>query len=78
MTPMSYYRINTYYPALDKVQLQLETRISSNDNEILYSLSDIILNDEPDQKSFSTVCNFYSLDEEVLWADFMIYKSFKE
>ena len=35
MTPESHHRINTYYSALDKVQIQLETRLGSNDHEIL-------------------------------------------
>ena len=78
MTPESHHRIFTYYAALDKVELQLKTRLGSNDHEILFSLGDIILKDNPKEKSFSTVCSFYDLDEELLKADFRVFKIIKE
>ena len=78
MTPESHQRIFTYYAALDKVELQLNTRLGSNDHESLFSLGDIILKDNPKEKSFSTVCSFYDLDEELLKADFRVFKIIKE
>ena len=78
MTPKSHHRIFTYYAALDKIESQLTTRLGSNDHDILFSLGDIAFKDDPKEDSFTTVCNFYNLDADLLEADFGIFKIMKE
>lgn len=77
-TPESHHRVNTYFCSLDKVVSELETRFQRNDQDILCSLGDIILNEKPSDTSFENVASFYKLDQDLLEADFRIFKTFKE
>ncbi|CAL4119289.1 unnamed protein product, partial [Meganyctiphanes norvegica] len=77
MPPESHHRVNTYFASLDKVLGELETRFSTNDQEILCSLSEIALVENPNEKNFQTVSEFYKLDRDLLRADFEILKNIK-
>ena len=68
-SPESHRKVNTYYSSLDKVLLELQTRFSSNDQEVLCSLGDIALQEKPSERSFDTVSTFYKLDRDLLEAD---------
>jgi len=76
-SPESHHKVNTYYSSLDKVLLELQTRFSSNDQEVLCSLGDIALQEKPSERSFDTVSAFYKLDRDLLEADFGIFKNVK-
>ena len=73
----SHHMHNTYYSSLDKVKLELETRFSSNDQEILCSLGEIALVEHPKEESFQRVSEFYKLDKDLLKADVLLYNNFK-
>ena len=77
MTPESHHRVNTYFLSLDKVQGELKTRFSDNDQEILCSLGEIAMLENPSEKCFQTVTEFYKLDGDLLKADFAIFKNCK-
>ena len=55
-----FHRVTHYYPALDKIILELKTRFAENDNKVLCSLGKIITIENPDAESFKVVSEFYS------------------
>ena len=51
----SYHRVNTYYPALDKVIGELKEHFDKNDQSVLPNLSKVIFDDHPDDETFAIV-----------------------
>ena len=54
-----FHRVTHYYPALDKIILELKTRFAENDNKVLCSLGKILTIEKPDDESFKVVSDFY-------------------
>ena len=74
----NHYRVNLFYPALDKTVTELKERFSENYDVVLCALSSVIFDPDPTQESFKTLSQFYNLDEELLKADHQLFKHVKE
>ena len=75
--PESHHRVNTYFLSLDKVLGELKVRFEGNDQEILCSLGEIALLENPSENSFQTVSDFYKLDKDLLKVEFILLKNYK-
>ncbi len=76
VTPESHHRINTYYRSIDKILSELEVRFSGNDQQILYALGDVCQSETPKMESFTTVAEFYDMDEEILQVEQKMFTTF--
>jgi len=77
MTAKNHYRVNVYYTGLDKVLAKLASRFTGNDQDVLCSLGDLVINDQPREESFDLLANYYQLDKELLIAEREIFVNFK-
>ena len=66
-----------FYPALDKVITELNTRFSENNNIVLSSLSSVIFDTDPSDESFKTLSEYYQLDEDLLKAEQKLFNHVK-
>ena len=73
----SYQRVTNYYPALDKIVMELKSRFSENDQNTLCALEAIIHDKKVSDNSFDIVSKFYSLDLDLLKAEHHLYCHFK-
>ena len=67
-TAMDFYKVNVYFVSFDYVVSELESRFSENDQDILCALSEIVLTEKPNPKSFDVVAEHYAIDKDVLSA----------
>ena len=73
-----FHKITHYFPALDKIIMELTTRFGENDNKILCSLGKLLSLEQPDDETFKTVSEFYKFDEGSLRADHKLYTHAKK
>ena len=65
-TAKEHYRINTYFPSLDKIVSEMKERFDGKDQDILCALGDIVLNNLPKADSLELVSHFYGVDKDLL------------
>ena len=68
-TPKTHHRVNTFYRSLHKVINEMKTRFIRNDQEILK------LNENPLQRNFEMVAEFYSVDKDLLEVEKDMYQN---
>ena len=73
-----FYKVNMFYPALDKVITELNTRFSENNNIVLSSLSSVIFDTDPSDESFKTLSEYYQLDKDLLKAEQKLFNHVKK
>ena len=56
---------------------ELKIRFAENEQDILCALESVVFDKEVDKSAFEKVSKFYSLDQDLLEAEYQIYSHFK-
>ena len=73
----TYYRVTNFYPSMDMIVTELKNRFSENEQDILCSLEALVFDEDVPMSDFSTVSQFYKLDQDLLQAEHKLYCHFK-
>ena len=73
----SFHRVTNFFPALDMIVSELKSRFSENEQDILCALEAVVFDENVDESAFSTVSQFYLLDQDLLQAEHKLYCHFK-
>ena len=57
--PEDYRRVHTFFSSLDKVLVEIESRFSRNDQDVLCALGEVTLRVPPTSESFDVVAGYY-------------------
>jgi len=75
-TAKDHYRIATYFAGIDKVLAEMKSRFDGNDQDLLCSLGNVVLNPNAPEEDCERVASHYRVDSALLNAEKTIFMKF--